>query len=131
MPGERDFGEHSPNYINRARFDLSPTQFNIAGIDEMREQTAERGAELRIIHIPYRQELQLKLRTAPVRDDWDAWRQAQPELCFFPQLPEDHYYDLRHPNTKGRDALSRYFVDWLEETPRGRLTTLFLTIEDL
>lgn len=127
---QRKQGEDSPNHMSIDDVDLSASQFNVAGLEEMRRRTDALGATLLLIDVPYRQELAINFNTPAVRERWSEWRALQPELSFFPQLPEDHYYDLRHPNSAGRAALTRYLLDWMEETPRGRPTPPFWTPEN-
>jgi len=125
----RDEGWSDREPISADMLDWGPDQFNAAGIEKLRAFSAEQGVELKLIDIPYRQEYQLSLVTPEVRAVWDTWRAAQPELCYFPQLDEDQYYDLRHANSHGRATLTNYMVSWLESTPRGTPTPLTWTPE--
>ena len=117
-------GEDSPYYLSGDRIDLSDTQFNAQGLERMRAFVAEDGAQLALIDVPPRQEYQATFLDEDVRKMWDAWRADQPEIHYFPQQPEDDYYDMKHPNFRGREALSRYFVSWLSHRRVGAPTPL-------
>lgn len=112
-------GEDSPYFLGDEDVDLSPSQFNMTGISRIREACAASGVDLHLVDIPPRQEYSATFMTDGVRQQWDEWRAQQPELSYFPQLPERAYYDMKHPNSEGREILSRYLIDWLHQPSRG------------
>lgn len=126
---QREEGWEERDPISAEMLDWGPDQFNAAGLRTLRQFSAENDVELALIDIPYRQEYQQVLVTAEARAAWDAWRAAQPELSYFPQLDEDSYYDLRHANRAGREVLTNYMAQWLEDTPHGAPTPLTWTPE--
>lgn len=115
----RALGEASFNHVQEDETDWTDTQFNIAGIQSMRRRCAERGVSFTLVDIPPRQEYVVRFLPPAVRAQWAAWKQAQPDLVYFPQLPEDDFYDLRHPNYRGRASLIGYLLEWLEAPVRG------------
>ena len=130
LEDQRERGEEDRNFFPLEEVDMRPTQINVAGLATLRRAVSAAGAELHLLDIPYRQEYQRDFQEAAVAETWETWRASQPELSYFPQLPEDHYYDLRHPNGAGRAILSAYFVDWMAETPRGQPTPLSRPTEE-
>lgn len=98
--------------------DLSPDQINTLGLDRMRRLCEERGAELVLIDIPPTRLFQSQLMSPALREVWDVWREAR-GVHYFPQLPEDDYFDLIHPNFRGRAALTPALVDWIVSPQRG------------
>lgn len=126
---KREDGWSDRDPITPEMLSWAPGQFNVDGLQTLRRFAAENDVELKLVEIPYRQEYQTLLVTADARAEWDAWRAAQPELSYFPQLDEDSYYDLRHANRAGRQVLTDYMAQWLEGTPRGEPTPLTWTPE--
>ncbi len=111
------------NLLTADSIDYSPTQFNMQGLERLRDYTREHDIELVLLNIPPSAFAQWKLETEQVREDWAAWTTAQPEMVFAPQLPDTHFYDRRHPNFRGREELSGWFADWLTgDRPRGSAT---------
>lgn len=109
-------GEESYNHVSPDETDWSETQFNAAGIARMRAFAAARGANFTLVDIPPRQEYVRDFLHPEVRAQWTAWKAAQPDLVYFPQLPEDDFYDLRHPNFRGRARMNEVLVEWLAQT---------------
>ena len=118
----RSRGEDSPYYLAPEDVDLEPGQFNVDGLIRMRAFAAAHGAALALVDVPPRQEYSQTFMGPEVRAAWDAWRAAQPELVYFPQLPEDDYYDMKHPNFRGRPKVSSTLVQWLQEPFHGEPT---------
>jgi len=113
-------GERSRYFLSDDKVDLSDSQFNIVGIERMRSRCAELGVDFHLIDVPPRQEYMATFMTEGVRNRWDEWRAQQPDLAYFPQLPEDDYYDMKHPASSGRAALSAVLIEWLDEPIQGR-----------
>jgi|GEM_PF-1528528 len=115
--------EVDQNLLTTDTIDFSPRQFNVQGLERLRSWSTQHDVELVLLDIPPSAFAQWRLETAGVRAEWAAWRDAQPDLAFAPQLPDNAYYDRRHPNFRGRAALSAWLVDWLEAGhPRGTRT---------
>ena len=110
-------------YQDVERTDLSPEQINTAGLERMRALCEARGAALVLIDLPPTRLYQSQLMTPALREVWDQWREAR-DVHYFPQIPEDDYFDLIHPNFRGRAALTPALVDWIEDPKRGAPTPL-------
>lgn len=115
--------------ITPERLDWSADQFHISGVAQLRAFAASNAVSLSLVDIPPRQELQVALVDPAARAEWLAWLAAQPEVSHFPQLDEDQYYDLRHPNPAGRAVLTDYILEWIAYTPRGEPSALTWTPE--
>lgn len=105
------------NLLTAGVVDLSARQFNVQGLERLRDYCEDTGAPLVLLDIPPSAFAQWRLETAEVRALWDDWTAAQPELVVAPQLPERDFYDRRHPNFRGREKLSAWLVDWIEAGP--------------
>ncbi|MBK7758025.1 MAG: hypothetical protein IPI35_16830 [Deltaproteobacteria bacterium] len=110
-------------YQDLERTDLSPEQINTAGLARMRRLCEDRGAALLLIDVPPTRLFQSQLMSAELRAVWDVWREEQ-GVHYFPQIPDDDYFDLIHPNFRGRAALTPALVDWIEDPQRGAPTPL-------
>ncbi len=130
LKSARRRGIESSYRVEDADFDLSPEQFNMRGLATLRRAAKHGQAELVLVDIPPRQEYQATFLDEGVRKRWDEWRAEQPELVYFPQQLEDDYYDMKHPNSRGRRSLSRYFVSWLNHRQVGAPTPLHWPPDD-
>lgn len=108
-------------YQDLERTDLSPEQINTAGLERMRRLCEARGAELLLIDVPPTRLFQAQLMSPDLQEVWDQWREDR-EVHYFPQIPEDDYFDLIHPNFRGRAALTPALVAWVEDPRRGAPT---------
>ena len=115
----RTLGQGSSFYIPPGGLDLSPTQFNMAGLEGYAELAAERGAELVVLSIPTRQEYVARFLPPDVQADFAAWLGGREDVVYFPQPDESHYYDWKHPREEGRAVLSARLVEWLGSRDRG------------
>jgi len=122
LESARRRGAESKYNLDESLIDLSETQFNTVGLARMRAFCDERGVDLRLVDIPPRREYRDTFLTDTVRDIWTDWRAAQPDLYHFPHPPDDHYYDMNHPNGKGRAVFSMYLLGWLDDPVRGEPT---------
>jgi len=102
------------NLLTADVVDLSDRQFNMQGMASLRAISEQYGTPLVLLDIPPSAFAQWRLESEAVRDMWDAWTAAQPELVIAPQLAERDYYDRRHPNFRGREKLSAWLVEWIE-----------------
>jgi hypothetical protein len=109
-------------YIGAEGLDFSSDQMHIRGLERYAEFCETHEVELRLVDIPPRQEYLARFVHETARAQWDAWRAGQTALTFFPQLPEDHFYDWKHPVEAGRDRLSSVLVAWLDAPFRGTLS---------
>jgi hypothetical protein len=115
----REIGQASHRYMEPDDMSFEPGQFNVDGLARLRAHCQENGLELRLVHVPPRQEY-VKLWVHPeVAIQWKEWLKAQPEMSYFPQVPEDHYLDMNHANRRGRKIFSRYMASWLDSQERG------------
>ncbi|MFT5679801.1 MAG: hypothetical protein ACI8RZ_000706 [Myxococcota bacterium] len=105
--------ENSAEQFNSDEVDYSPNQFNIAGLERIRIYCESVGAPLLLIDLPHRELYYAELLAPEVRDAWQTWSEAQPELYAFPRLPDDHFYDFKHPNGNGRRVLTAHLTERL------------------
>ena len=84
------------------------------------------GAELVLFEHTGRQQYRDIYIDDEVEQQWSQWWQAQPEVIELPALSEGAFYDMMHPNRKGRTLLTAYLVDWTEHRwdrpPEGWVT---------
>lgn len=113
----RAFDEEHPYYIGPDDTLLSDAQFNMWGLHRMARTAAARGVPLALIDIQPRVQYQNELMSATARAQWSAWRAEQPDLTVFPPVPDDCYYDMKHPNFRGRELHSAHLVTWLSARP--------------
>lgn len=111
----RQKGLLSRNVIASDALDLSSSQFNMQGLGWMREECAQLGVELVLIDLPQREEYRQRFLQPGVWVRWSEWMDAQPELVHFPQPPDADFYDMKHPNSRGRLQLSTHLVEWLSD----------------
>lgn len=112
-------GELSRNVIGSGELDLSDAQFNMQGLQWMREDCARLGVPLILVDLPQRQEYRELYLQPGVWEAWSQWMEQQPELVHFPQPPDDDFYDMKHPNSRGRLMLSTHLVQWLSDRHSG------------
>jgi len=112
-------GEASGNFIPEQGVSFGSEQFNVAGLEEMRARCDDLGVEFTLVHLPPRPEFMEHFVPISVQDRWMEWRGEQPELVEFQQQVNRHYYDMKHPNSKGRGSFSKELVDWLVEAEPG------------
>jgi hypothetical protein len=110
----RELGMDSRYGIRMKDYDESETQFNMQGLQRMRDHCAAAGVDLTLIHIPQRKEYVETFIGPAVRRRWRRWMR-QHDVQRFPQPEEDDYYDMKHPNYRGRAMLSDYMIDWLAD----------------
>lgn len=111
---ETEGGPESEWYLGPEDIDLSEGQFNVMGLRRMEQRCAERGATLVLADIPPRERYVRDYMAPEVAELWQAWRDARPDLLRFPQLPDADYYDMKHPNFRGRQTLSAALIGWLQ-----------------
>ena len=79
----------------------------------MRQFTAERGVELVLIDIPPQQQYTAEM-IHPTAHALDSV--ANPKYRHLAsRCQRQTFYDLKHPNFRGRDTLSAYIVEWLKQ----------------
>ena len=109
----RQKGDLSRNVITGDDLDLTQAQFNMQGLQWFRERCASLGVPLVLLDIPQRQEYRALYLQDDVWERWSSWMDDQPELVHFPQPPDEDFYDMKHPNSRGRLMLSTHLVEWL------------------
>jgi hypothetical protein len=110
----RKSGTENPNYFPEEDIDFSEAQFNIEGLKRMRILTKEKGAELILIDIPPRLQYSSDMLHPSALAAWKDWRKEK-QIEVWPQLREEDFYDLKHPNFRGRKILSQYMFKWLTQ----------------
>jgi len=129
MERARALGVEDAHWMPSGSLQFDDGQFNQAGLQRIRKRCADSDVELLLIDIPARQEYQAEFLHSSVRREWAAWREEN-DVAIFPQLPEDDFYDLYHPNFRGREQLSAYLVRWLDAPVRGAAVPLEWPVPD-
>jgi hypothetical protein len=120
----RDKGLLSRNVIRPADLDLSPTQFNVQGVARMASHCEALGVPFVLVDVPQRAEYRDLYLLPGVWEAFSAWMDAQPNLVHLSQPPDTDFYDMKHPNSRGRLSLSSSLVTWLSNrhlTDPGRV----------
>ena len=121
----------SRHYIAKGSLRFDETQINRWGWENMRTLAKENTVELVAIFIPPRQQYMAEMVHPGARREFETYIQNLDHAkAFFPQLSEDAYYDLIHPNKEGRAIQSRYLLDWLEHRSEGELPELTWPLPD-
>ncbi|MDG1483480.1 MAG: hypothetical protein P8R54_28070 [Myxococcota bacterium] len=105
--------EDSTERFDPDELDYSPQQFNIAGLRRLRARCEELGTPLTLLDLPHRELYYTDLLAPEVFETWQRWTAEQPELMSYPRLPEDHFYDFKHPNSSGRRILTATLIEHL------------------
>jgi len=108
-----DESETFRNHMRSGDLDLHPTQYNIEALSDFREIVESAGATLVLFEHVGRTIYKDIYLDDDIERDWNRWFAAQPEAIQFPVPPDDGYYDMKHPNAKGRAVLTAYLVDWV------------------
>lgn len=119
MDGGRRLGMKSSYYMEPDSLDFSAQQFNVAGLRGYAELAEARGAELVLFDVPPRQEYVARFLPPDVREQYGAWLSSRRDVVHFPQPPESHYYDWKHPLADGRAFLTAHVVEWLDTRDPG------------
>ncbi len=110
----------SKYYIPKDGFDFSDKQFNISGLTKMASLCNNQEAQFVLFYIPPRQQYLAEMVHSDARDEFERFlEELKYDLYYFPQLPENDYYDLTHPNFRGRDVHNQYFIDWIAKPKQG------------
>jgi hypothetical protein len=112
-------GKANADYFEPSELDLSSSQFNVQGIEMFRRLCEEAKVDLRFIHIPPRQQFQAEVLHESNRYAFMRWLDGQEGITYFPQLKEEEFYDMKHPNADGRKKLSRHLIQWLPSMQKG------------
>ena len=116
--------DSSAEQFTAEEIDYSPEQFNINGLTQLRQHCAQAEVALDLLDLPHREIYYDALLAPEVREAWSEWSAEQSELKVFPRLPDDHFYDFKHPNGSGRRLLTAHLLAQLvdedaQATPRG------------
>ena len=98
--------DSSAEQFSADEIDYSPAQFNISGLTTLREHCDQAGVTLSLLDLPHREVYYEALLAPEVRNAWAEWSTAQTDLLVFPRLPDDHFYDFKHPNGSGRTFMT-------------------------
>jgi len=122
------FAKPSPtsrHYISVDDFDLSDAQINIRGLHSFQQMVAQSQAELKFIYLPPRQQYMAEMIHPKVVVDFAKYLEEwQNLMVYFSQLPESDYYDLSHPNFRGRKSRNRELLRWLKDREQGVFPTI-------
>lgn len=121
----------SRHYISADRLSFEPEQINRWGWENMKVLAEERKVELVAIFIPPRQQYMAEMVHPKARAQFfEYMNNFDHRHAFFPQLPEDAYYDLIHPNKQGRKIQSKYLLQWLDNPVQGSLPEITWPLPD-
>ena len=107
--------ESSAEWFDADEIDYSPEQFNMAGLAILQQHCASLGVEFSLIDLPHREVYYSQLLAPEILSAWLDWSSGQ-DLYAFPRLPDDFFYDFKHPNSSGRQLLTAHLIDWLAPT---------------
>lgn len=110
-----DESETFRNHMRPGDLDLSPEQYNVRGLLDVRSIVEASGAELVLFEHIGRAVYQEIYLDDDVEAEWNQWFFGQPETVVFPRPPDDGYYDMKHPNSIGRAVLTAYLAEWLDQ----------------
>jgi hypothetical protein len=102
------------NHMRPGDLDLSPAQYNLQGLADLRSLVADAGAELVLFEHPGRRQYRQIYIAPEVVSEWYEWWWGQPEVIDLPHPDDESFYDMKHPNRDGRALLTAYLADWLE-----------------
>ncbi len=102
------------NHMRPGDLDLSPAQYNLQGLADLRSLVADAGAELVLFEHPGRRQYRQIYIAPEVVSEWYEWWWEQPEVIDLPHPDDESFYDMKHPNRDGRALLTAYLADWLE-----------------
>jgi predicted phosphohydrolase len=105
--------EQFRNHMRSGDLDLSATQYNLKGLADFRRIVEDAGAELVLFEHTGRQQYRDIYIDDELEAEWDRWWEEQAEVIELPTLSEGSFYDMKHPNRKGRTLLTAYLSDWL------------------
>ena len=121
-----DSSEQFRNHMRPGDLDFGVEQYNLKALADFRKIADAAGAELVLFEHTGRQQYRDIYIDDEVEQQWSQWWQAQPEVIELPALSEGAFYDMKHPNRKGRTLLTAYLVDWTEHRwdrpPEGWVT---------
>ena len=121
----------SRHYIAKDSLRFDETQINRWGWEKMRVLAKDNAVEFVSIVIPPRQQYMAEMVHPDARTDFERHIQnLDGAKAFFPQLSEDAFYDLIHPNKEGRAIQSKYLLDWLEHRAEGALPEVTWPLPD-
>ena len=121
----------SRHYIGADRLSFEEDQINRWGWSKMQMLAQESNVELTALFIPPRQQYMAEMVHPTARAQFIEYVEAMDHpRAYFPQLPEEAFYDLIHPNKQGRKVHSQYLLDWLNKPVEGTLPELTWPIPD-
>jgi hypothetical protein len=121
----------SRHYIAADRLSFDSDQVNVWGWSKMQDLAKVQGVELVSIFLPPRQQYMAEMVHPKARLEFLEYMKGfDHRHVFFPQLPEDGYYDLIHPNKMGRKIQSQYLLDWLKHPVQGAMPELTWPLPD-
>lgn len=111
----------SKYYTAKDGFDFSEKQFNIHGLTKMESICNEHDVRFILFYIPPRQQYLAEMVHQESREEYEKFLEnLDYDLYYLPQLPENDYYDLTHPNFRGRKSHNEYFLDWVTNPQHGK-----------
>lgn len=119
-------GSKNKDYFGRDDLDFSPQQFNIEGIHYIKNALPA-DVDFHLLYLPcsetYRAEVIHEFHEVQFKN----WARSQENMIYFPQAPNDAYYDIKHANQLGRKLYSEQLLKWIHSPFSGihpKLTTV-------
>ncbi len=116
--------ESSEEQLDAEEIDYTPQQFNMAGLINIRTRCATDSVQLTLLDLPHRELYYGQLLAPEVLEAWLTWSGEQGDLVSFPRLPDDHFYDFKHPNGSGRRVLTAHLIEQLAPASPSRDASL-------
>ena len=121
----------SRHYIGADRLSFASDQINCWGWSKMRQVAVDKGVDLVAIFLPTRQQYMAEMVHPKARMKFlEYMDHLDHPKAYFPQLPEEAYYDLIHSNKAGREIQSQYLLDWLKNPVEGEMPELTWPLPD-
>ncbi len=121
----------SRHYIGADRLRFDDQQINRWGWEKIRALADEKDVDLVAVFLPPRQQYMGEMVHPEAYAQFVSYLETLDHpLAYFPQLPEDNYYDLIHPNKAGRAVQSQYLMEWLSHRKIGQMPELTWSVPD-
>ena len=115
----------SRHYISATGLSFEGDQINRWGWSMMSKMADESDVRLVGVYLPPRQQYMAEMVHPNANQQFEEFMSHFPgDVMYFPQLPEEDYYDLTHPNFRGRTARSQTLLDWLNGSSMGVMPSI-------
>jgi hypothetical protein len=109
----RRAGKKSRYYLSGRDLDFSEHQVNAQGVAWIQAHVQQRSLALTWLEVPSRPEYRSLFMAPEAQAQWNLWKRQFKNMLTLPQQPNDHYYDMKHPNFRGRFNLTHALFRWI------------------